>query len=99
MDTLMEVPEVKQHIDSLPVQLGLEVLKKRIELDLTQTQVIKLAGIRKVPLTQAQLSRIENGDTEISVDKYLDALHVLGGHLKPEIEFDNPPTKQELQTI
>lgn len=99
MDTLMEVPEVKQHTNSLPVQLGLEVMKKRIELDLTQAQVVKLAGIRKVSLTQAQLSKIENGDTEMSIDKYLDALHVLGGHLKPDIEFDNPPTKQELQTI
>lgn len=98
MDTL-ELPGVKQHMNSLPVQLGLEVLKKRIELDLTQAQVVKLGLIRKISLTQAQLSRIENGDTEISIDKYLDALHVLGGHLKPDVEFDNPPTKQELQTI
>lgn len=99
MDKLMEVPEVKQHINSLPVQLGLKVLKKRIEMDLTQKQVVRLAEVRKIPLTQAQLSKIENGDTEISIDKYLDALHVLGGRLIPDVEFDNPPTEKELQTI
>ncbi|WP_143544312.1 helix-turn-helix transcriptional regulator [Salinicoccus kekensis] len=67
MDTLMEVPEVKQHIDSLPVQLGLKLLSQRIELGLTPKQVIKLAEIRKISLSQVQLSRIENGDIEISV--------------------------------
>lgn len=99
MDTLMSVPEVKEHVNSLPVQLAIEVHKKRIELNLTQKQVIKLAKIRKIPLTQAQLSRIENGDRDISTDKYLDALRVLGGHINPKINYDNPPTEKELQAI
>lgn len=99
MDTLMAVPEVKEHINSLPVQLGLKILKQRIELNLTQTQVIKLAKYKEIQLTQAQLSRIENGDTNTSIEVYKRALNVLGGSMKVEVEFDHPPTKRELLNI
>lgn len=99
MDTLMAVPEVKEHINSLPVQLGLKVLKQRIELNLTQTQVIKLAKYKGIQLTQAQLSRIENGDTNTSIDIYNRALNILGGSMKVEVEFDHPPTERELLNI
>lgn len=99
MDTLMAVPEVKEHINSLTVQLGLKILKQRIELNLTQTQVIKLAKYKGIQLTQAQLSRIENGDTNTSIEVYKRALNVLGGSMKVEVEFDHPPTKRELLNI
>lgn len=99
MDTLMDVPEVEEHINSLPVQLGLKVLKQRIELNLTQTQVIKLAKYKGIQLTQAQLSRIENGDTNTSIEVYKRALNVLGGSMKVEVEFDHPPTERELLNI
>lgn len=78
MGTLINIPEVEEHINSLPVQLGLKVLKQRIELNLTQSQFIKLAKNKGIPLTQAQLSRIENGDTNTSIDLYERALNVLG---------------------
>lgn len=99
MDTLMAVPEVKEHINSLPVQLGLKVLKQRMELNLTQTQVIKLAKYKGIQLTQAQLSRIENGDTNTSIEVYKRAINVLGGSMKVEVEFDYPPTERELLNI
>lgn len=99
MDTLMTVPGVKEHINSLPVQLGIEVHKQRIKLNLTQNQVIKLADKKGLQLTQAQLSRVENGDTGTSIDVYKRALNVLGGSLKVDVDFDHPPTEKELQTI
>lgn len=99
MDKLMDIPEVEEHINSLPVQLGLKVLKQRMELNLTQSQVIKLAKYKGIQLTQAQLSRIENGDTNTSIDVYKRALNVLGGSMKVEVEFDHPPTERELQNI
>lgn len=99
MDTLMDVPEVEEHINSLPVQLGLKVLKQRMELNLTQSQVIQLAKNKGIQLTQAQLSRIENGDTSTSIDVYKRALNVLGGSMKVNIEFDHPPTERELLNI
>lgn len=77
MDTLMDVPEVEEHINSLTVQLGLKVLKQRIELNLTQSQVIKLAKNKGIKLTQTQLSRIENGDTNTSIGVYKQALNIL----------------------
>lgn len=99
MGTLKKVPGVEDHLNSLPVQLGLKVLKQRIELELTQTQVIKLATKRDISLTQAQLSRVENGDTGTSIDVYKRALNVLGGSLQVDVDFDHPPTEKELQTL
>ena len=99
METLMDVPGVNDHINSLSVQLGLKVLRQRMELNLTQNQVIKLAKHKGIQLTQAQLSRIENGDTNTGIDVYKKALNVLGGSLKVEVEFDHPPTERELLNI
>lgn len=99
MDALMNSQSVKDYMSQEQVQLGVKILKKRLELGLTQTQVVALSKKRNVPITQAQLSRIENGDPSLKIDLYKRALTTLGGHMKVDVDFNDPPTKKELQTI
>lgn len=99
MADLMDSQSVKDYMNQEQVQLGIKVLTKRLELGLTQKQVVALSKIRNVSITQPQLSKIENGDPSLKVDLYERALKALGGHIKYDVDFDNPPTKKELQTI
>lgn len=66
-------------------------LQKRLDLGLTQSQLITIANRKDIKLTQAQLSRVENGDPNLGVPVYKNALHALGGHLKLGVQFDDEP--------
>lgn len=99
MDALMNSKSVQDYMRQEQVQLGIIILKKRLELGLTQMQVVALSKKRNVSITQAQLSKIENGDPSIKIAVYKKALETLGGHIKVDVDFNNPPSKKELQTI
>ena len=99
MDALMNSKSVKDYMRQEQVQLGIKILKRRLELGLTQMQVVALSKERNVPITQAQLSKIENGDPRIKITVYKKALETLGGHIKVDVDFNDPTSEKELQTI
>lgn len=78
MKRLKSLPEVQEHLNKLPVQLGKQILKRRIELNLTQQEVVALSKKHKKSITQAQLSKIEIGDENVTLQTYEKALYVLG---------------------
>jgi transcriptional regulator with XRE-family HTH domain len=53
-------------------------LKRRIELNLTQQEVVALSKKHEKSITQAQLSKIEIGDENVTLQTYEKALYVLG---------------------
>lgn len=99
MDALMNSNSVEEYMRQEQVQLGIKILKRRLELGLTQTQVVALSKKRNASITQAQLSKIENGDPSIKITVYKKALKTLGGHIKIDVEFNDSPSKKELQKI
>ena len=98
MDALMNSKSVKDYMSQEQVQLGVKIFKRRLELGLTQAQVVMKSKEKNVPITQAQLSNIENGDPSIKINVYKRALETLGGHMKVDVDFNDPPSKKELQT-
>ncbi|PGP18671.1 hypothetical protein COA01_23295 [Bacillus cereus] len=61
MELLQTVPGAKEHLSSIPVQFGKEILKRRIELNWTQEQLIKELSIRGVSLDKYTISKMESG--------------------------------------
>ncbi len=99
MEALMSSKSVKEYMLQEQVQLGIKILKRRLDLGLTQSEVVSLSKKKNTPITQAQLSKIENGDPSITMTVYKKALTTLGGHIKVDVEFDDASIKKELQSI
>lgn len=88
MDLLKTVPGVNEHLETLQVKLGKQILKRRLELGWTQTQLVeecKTRGIKN--LTQPMLSKIESGTKNIESNTYEKVLQVLGGIEDLDIKF------------
>lgn len=87
MKLLDEVPGVTEHMQSFEVQMGEKILKRRIELGLTQTQVVDIIREQGDRITQATISKVESGDATVGTDTYNKILKALCGLTKIDIEF------------
>lgn len=82
-ELLHQVPGVKEHLGSFPVKMGKKIMKRRIELGLTQHDVVRLVSEHarasgQRPISQATISKIESGHSGIkgeTYDKVLQALN------------------------
>jgi transcriptional regulator with XRE-family HTH domain len=99
MDLLDQVPGVKDHMESFEVKMGQQILKRRIELNLTQQKVVEIIQRQGGKITQATISKVERGDNTISTDTYNKIIEVLGGVKDLKIEFGECPksVKRELE--
>lgn len=77
MKDLYEIPKVQEHMNKLPVQLAEQISTRRIRKGLTQANVVDLVRKNGGSLTQAQLSRIETGNENVSIQTYQKVLDVL----------------------
>lgn len=91
MRLLDEVPGVVEHMQSFEVQMGEKILGRRLQLGLTQTQVVELIRQQGELITQATVSKVESGDTTVTTDTYNKILKVLGGISNMSIEFGELP--------
>lgn len=87
MDLLKTVPGVTEHLDSLQVKLGKEILKRRMELGWTQAKLVANCNSRGIPLTQPMLSKMETGMRNIEAKTYQNVIDVLGGIEEMTIQF------------
>lgn len=87
MDLLKTVPGVTEHLDSLQVKLGKEILKRRMELGWTQAQLVEKCNAKGMRITQPMLSKMESGMRNIESQTYQSVMDVLGGIKKLDIEF------------
>lgn len=87
MELLLNVKCAKEHIDSIQVQLGKEILKRRLELEWTQEDVVKYCRDLGDLITEASLSKIESGAKNIKVETYQKVFEVLGENIDLNVEF------------
>ena len=100
MNRLKQVPKVNEHLNSTAVIMGKQILKRRLELGLTQQQVIALIEQQGKTMTQARLSKIETGDSNITTDSYDKVFEALGELDDLKIEFrGHPKNHKELENV
>lgn len=85
MKLLDEVPDVRDHMESFEVQMAEEILERRLQIGLTQIQVVEIVRQQGERITQATISKIECGDTTVGSDTYNKVLRALGGVSKLSI--------------
>ncbi|AXF55155.1 helix-turn-helix domain-containing protein [Salicibibacter kimchii] len=93
-DLLQQVPGVKEHLESFPVKMGKKIMKRRINLGLTQEDIVQLvseqAGSQgQRPITQATISKIETGHSGIKGETYDKVLRALGYDPLSDGPFDD----------
>ena len=77
MELLKTVPGATEHLNSIQVQLGKEILKRRIELGWTQLKLVQELNFRGVPMTQPTLSKMEIGVRNIDAETYQKVFDIL----------------------
>lgn len=77
MKKLMDISTVREHMNRPEVKKGREVLKKRLELGLSQGVVVGYAKSKGIECSTEDLSRAEVGDTELSIEFYNTILSIL----------------------
>lgn len=93
MDTLKEVPGVKTYLRKHSVIMGKKIFKRRIQLGLTQLQVIEAIQSQGEKITQSTLSKVERGDDNITSKTYDKIFNVLGGLEDIEPKYHETPDK------
>lgn len=98
MKMLKDVPGVQEHLDKFSVIMGKKILKRRLELGLTQQEVVELIKEKGGTTTQSRLSKLECGDDNITANTYDKVLDALGGLDDITPEFKQNPKSKELLT-
>ncbi|HLQ72984.1 MAG TPA: helix-turn-helix transcriptional regulator [Bacillota bacterium] len=87
MKLLDDVPGVEDHMRSFEVQMAERILERRLQIGLTQTQVVDIVREQGGSITQATISKVECGDATVGSDTYNKVLKALGGVANLSIEF------------
>ena len=95
---LDQVPGVKEHMSSFHVQMGKQILKRRLELGLTQMEVVKKVQEQGEKITQATVSKVETGDNLVGADTYDKILKALDAR-SINIEFGDSPKSDHRELI
>lgn len=94
---LHKVPGTTEHMQKLSVILAREIVRRRKELNMTQTQVVELAQQHGHSFTQATLSRVEGGTENIEIETYQKIFEALGGLISVQTEYSERPKSTELK--
>lgn len=95
---LYKVPGTTEHMQKLSVILATEIVRRRKELNMTQTQVVELAQQHGHTFTQATLSRVEAGTENIEIETYHKIFDALGGLISLQPQYSERPKSNELDT-
>lgn len=93
-----KVPGSEEHMQKLSVILAKEIIRRRKELNMTQTQVVELAQKHGHSFTQATLSRVEAGTENIEIATYQKIFEALGGLISLRTQYSERPKSSELKT-
>lgn len=96
MGILRQVPKVNEHLNKISVIMGKKILKRRLELGLTQTEVVNMIKDHGDNLTQATLSKIESGADNIKSETYDKVFWALGGLEDLTPTFKGNPKSKDL---
>lgn len=78
MSLLKKVPGVEQHLNSFNIIKGKQILKKRMELGLTQKEICEIVNKKGYCLTPSTLMKIESGYKDIPNNTYDQILKLVG---------------------
>lgn len=93
---LNQVPGVKEHLAKPSIFKGKQILKRRIELGLTQTDLIDKARKNGIILTQSTLSKAESGHEGITNGTFDKIVESLGGIDDLKMQFKESSKRDEL---
>lgn len=78
MKKIESVPSVAENRKSLHYKMGMAVLQKRLELNLTQEQLVERIKAKGGSITQATISKVESAETDVKAATYEKLIEVLG---------------------
>ncbi|WP_027965119.1 helix-turn-helix domain-containing protein [Halalkalibacillus halophilus] len=90
---LSEVPGAHEHIMKPSVQKGKLLIKRRMELGMTQKEVVEAIKKNGGSITQATLSRAEGGDSGITNGTFDKIVEILGGVEDIKMTFKDLPKR------
>ncbi|SDN64523.1 Pou domain-N-terminal to homeobox domain-containing protein [Alkalicoccus daliensis] len=93
MQMLKQVPGTEKHLNSFSVLMGKKILKRRIELGLTQQELIVEIRKNGSNITQSTLSKVESGDANATSDTYNKIFYALGELSVITPEYRDKPEK------
>lgn len=98
MRLLDQVPGVEDHMESFEVIMGQKILQRRIELGLTQSQLVERICAQGDRITQATISKVETGDGTVGSDTYNKIFKALGRIASLDVNYGGLPksTQREL---
>lgn len=96
MKMLKQVPGTEEHLNSFSVLMGKKILKRRIELGLTQQDVIKEINNNGEKITQSTLSKVESGDVNTTSATYDKIFKALGELSDITPQYKGRPKSKEL---
>lgn len=99
MDLLDHVPGVKEHMNSFQVQMGQKIMQRRLQLGLTQSELVEAILNSGQKITQATVSKVECGDNTIGSDTYDKILTALGGLDDFQIKFCEYPKRTKSEPV
>ena len=99
MGILRQVPKVNEHLNKISVIMGKKILNRRLELGLTQKEVVAMIKGHGDTFAQATLSKIESGADNIKPETYDKVFVTLGGleDLTPTFK-ENPKGKDLIRS-
>lgn len=95
MRLLEQVPGVTEHMQSFEVQMGKTILKRRLELKITQLQLVEMVRLQGENINQSTISKVESGDNTVQSETYQKILTALGGMKVLQIEFGELPNSSK----
>lgn len=99
MNLLDQVPGVNEHMNSFEVQMGKEIFQRRLELGLTQSELVEKILKQGDKITQATISKVECGDNTVGSDTYNKIFRALGDHIEIEIKFGEYPKRSRCEPV
>lgn len=77
MKKIRSVPAVAENRKSMHFKLGIAILKKRLELNLTQEDLVQKIKANGGTITQATISKIESAESDVKISTFEKVLEAL----------------------
>jgi len=77
MKKIRSVPAVAENRKSMHFKLGIAILKKRLELNLTQEELVERVKANGGTITQATISKMESAETDVKLSTFEKVLEAL----------------------
>lgn len=78
MNMIQSVPSVAESNDRPQLELAIAIQKKRLEMNLTQQELVKIIKANGHAITQATISKMESAEGDVKLSTYFKVTNALG---------------------